>query len=80
MKELHHSDIVTYALDRLAMQYQANHPEVLEDLKRSIENKGQSIINHFAMENRKQKPMLPPAPADIDAPDAEAQSHSTNHP
>src|SRR6185437_9509814 len=49
MKELHHSDVVTYGLDRLAVQYMANHEEVLEGLKRSIEDKGQSLASHFAM-------------------------------
>jgi hypothetical protein len=77
MKELHHSDIVTYALDRLAVQYMANHPEVLEGLKRSIDDKGQSLASHFAMENRIQKPMLPPAPPDLDGQDVEEKPQST---
>ena len=78
MNELHHSDIVTYALDRLAVQYKANHQEIVDDLKRSIEDEGQSLARHFAMENRTQKPMLPPAPPDIDAPDSEEQPQSTH--
>ena len=64
MKELHHSDIVTYALDRLAVQYMADPQEVLNGLRRSIEDKGQSLGSQFAMENRIQKPMLPPDPPD----------------
>ena len=77
MKELHHSDIVTYALDRLAIQYQADNQEVLQGLKHSIENKDQSLTSHFALENQLLKPMLPPAPADLDAQDAEELPHST---
>jgi amino acid transporter len=78
MKELHHSDIVTYALDRLAVQFKANRQEVLEGLKRSTDDKGQSLASHFAMENQIQKPMLPPAPPDIDPQDTEEQPQSTS--
>jgi amino acid transporter len=78
MKELHHSDIVTYGLDRLAVQYMANHEEVLEGLKRSIEDKGQSLASHFAMENRIQKPMLPSAPPELDSQDLEEKPQSTH--
>ena len=77
MKELHHSDIVTYALDRLAVQYQANHQDVLEGLKRSIEDKGQSLVSHFAMENRLHQPVLPAAPPEVEPHDAEDQPQST---
>jgi amino acid transporter len=76
MKELHHSDIVTYALDRLAVQYMANHEEVLQGLKHSIEDKGQSLASHFAMENRIQKPMLPSAPPELDSQDLEEKPQS----
>ena len=77
MKELHHSDIVTYALGRLAVQYQSDRREVLEGLRRSVEDKGHSLGSQFAMESRIQKPMLPPAPADLDTLDAEEQPQST---
>jgi len=78
MKELHHSDIVTYALDRLATQYQANHQDVLEGLKHSIEDTGQSLASHFAMENQLHKPMLPAAPPDVEAQNTEDQPQSTS--
>jgi hypothetical protein len=77
MKELHHSDIVTYALGKLAVQYQSDRREVLEGLRRSVEDKGHSLGSQFAMESRIQKPMLPPAPADLDTLDAEEQPQST---
>ncbi|MES2220382.1 MAG: APC family permease [Acidobacteriota bacterium] len=80
MKELHHSDIVTYALDRLAVQYQATHQEVLEGLKKSIDSKGQSISSHFLMENRLHKPLLPPAPPDdMEPQEGEEQPQPTSH-
>jgi hypothetical protein len=50
----------------------------LEGLKRSIEDKGQSLASHFAMENRIQKPMLPAAPPDLDAQDLEQKPQSTS--
>ena len=78
MKELHHSDIVTYALDRLAVQYQSDRQEVLDGLRRSVEDKGHLLGSQFAMESRIQKPMLPPAPADLDTFDAEEQPQSTD--
>jgi hypothetical protein len=60
MKELHHSDIVTYALDRLAVQYKSNPQEALRGLRRSIVDSSQSLVNQFVMESRTQKPLLPP--------------------
>lgn len=37
MQELHHRDIVPYALDRLAQQYKTNQQDVLEGLHRSMQ-------------------------------------------
>jgi amino acid transporter len=37
MQELHHSDIVTYALDRLATEYRATPGEILQGLQLSME-------------------------------------------
>jgi amino acid transporter len=37
MQELHHSDIVTFALDRLASQYKLNQQDVLQSLRKSLE-------------------------------------------
>jgi len=60
MKELHHSDIVTYALDRLAVQYKSDPQEALRGLRRSIVDSSQSLGSQFVMENQSQKPLLPP--------------------
>ncbi len=38
MQELHHSDIVTYALDRLSAEYRITPQDVLHGLKQSIED------------------------------------------
>ncbi|MHB8303683.1 MAG: amino acid permease [Acidobacteriaceae bacterium] len=37
MQELHHSDIVTYALDRLAAEYRADQQKTLQGLQHSVE-------------------------------------------
>ncbi|MGO8718155.1 MAG: APC family permease [Acidobacteriaceae bacterium] len=63
MKELHHSDIVTYALDRLAAQYKSDPQEVTQSLRRSMEDTSESLASQFAIGNGNKELILPPAPA-----------------
>ena len=58
MKELHHSNIVTYALDRLAMEYGRNQQDVLIDLQRFIEKNNQPIPGQIALEDTNKVPAL----------------------
>ena len=45
MQELHHRDIVTYALDRLAAQYKGNQQDIVHDLQQSVEG-GKQVLGH----------------------------------
>jgi amino acid transporter len=49
MQELHHSDIVTYALDRLATDYGHDPGKVLLELHKSIESGTQTMLHDFRL-------------------------------
>jgi hypothetical protein len=78
MKELHHSDILTYALARLATQYRSNPQEVLESLRQSLENTSESLGNQFAGENGSRKVALPPALSSVNASNEQQQTDSAD--
>ncbi|MEO6964396.1 MAG: hypothetical protein ABI076_00695, partial [Acidobacteriaceae bacterium] len=59
LKELHHSDIVTYALERLAMEFEQDQHDVLMDLQRFIEKSNPQIQDQLALENTNNVPALP---------------------
>lgn len=48
MQELHHSDIVTYALDRLASEYRSNQKDVVLGLQQSIEGVRRVTLSQLA--------------------------------
>ncbi len=63
MNALHHSDIVTYALDRLATEYRRNQQEILKGLHRSIE--GGSQPHQISMGEQDHEQPLLPAPETV---------------
>ena len=59
MQELHHSDIVTYALDKLAFEYKSNKQDVLQGLQQSVEGTRHVVLNHPEIEGERSQPILP---------------------
>ena len=49
MQELHHSDIVTYALDRLAEEYRADHQDVVKGLRHWVESGPQTALAAYQL-------------------------------
>ncbi len=78
MHELHHSDIVTYALDRLAMEYKLNQQEIIQGLHRSIGGGSQLQLSHTPTGEQDHAPSLLPAP-DIHA-DTTGSQEQTDSP
>lgn len=58
MKEVHHSDIVTYALNRLATEYEHNQQDVLIDLQRFLDESDLPRSNQIAPESPHKLPAL----------------------
>ncbi|MHB8389007.1 MAG: amino acid permease [Acidobacteriaceae bacterium] len=61
MHELHHSDIVTYALGRLAMEYKLNQQEIIQGLHRSLGDGSQSQYSQIVPGEQDHAPILIPA-------------------
>lgn len=60
MQELHHSDIVTYALDKLALEYKNNKQDVLQGLQRSAEETRHVVLKRPEIDEDNSHPILPP--------------------
>jgi len=71
MQELHHSDIITYALTNLAGQYAREKQEILRDLRNyraaetsaSVQLGSQDISGVPTASNASDRPLPPPKPS-----------------